>query len=71
VKLEEVCTLLSTAAGVPVTCGRAFAGRLVTVSFKDTPFGEALKVVAEQTGTRAEAREGGYRFRTGTAIGIR
>lgn len=64
-QLRDVCVELSTASGVPVSCGNAFATKLVTASFKDTPLGDVLKAIAEQTGTRTEAREGGYRFRAG------
>jgi|GEM_PF-1776965 len=67
VRLQEVCSLLTAATGVAVSCGNAFAGRLVTVSLKELPLGEALKVIAEQTDTRTEPREGGYRFRARVA----
>lgn len=65
VRLQDVCRTLSQAAGVPVTCGGTFAERPVTLSVKEVPLGDVLKAIAEQTGTRADPRDGGYRFRTG------
>ena len=67
VRLQEVCSLLTGATGVEISCGNAFAGRLVTVTLKETPLGEALKVIADLTDTRADPREGGYRFRARAA----
>jgi len=65
VRLQDVCKTLSQVGGVPVTCGGSFAEKPVTLALKDAPFGDVLKAVAQQTGTRAEPRDGGYRFRTG------
>lgn len=62
-RLQDVCVALGEATGLPVTCGNAIASRLVTVSCQDKPFSEVMAAVAEQTGSRAEPHEGGYRFR--------
>lgn len=66
VRLGEVCSLLTEAARVPVSCGTAFAGRLVTLTMEERPLREVLETVAQQTDTRFEPRAGGFRFRART-----
>jgi hypothetical protein len=65
--LQEVCAALTKQAGVNVTCGGAFAAKPVTLALKEATLADAVKAIATQTGTRAESRDGGYRFRTGSA----
>lgn len=66
-RLEEVCADLTQQAGVPITCGGAFADRRVTLSRQNAPLGEVVQAIAAQVATRADLRDGGYRFRTGGA----
>lgn len=63
--LQDVCESLTKQAGVAVSCGSAFARKPVTLALKDATLAEVVQAIATQTGTRAELRNGGYRFRTG------
>ena len=65
VRLADVCAMLSNVAGVPITCGGAFNDKPVTLSVKDAPLVDVVQAIARQTATRADPRDGGYRFRTG------
>ena len=63
--LQEACLDLTKQAGASVSCGGAFAGKPVTPALKDATLAAVVQSIAAQTGTCAELRNGGYRFRTG------